>query len=78
MRMESRMKIELQLGGRFGACRCVLPVLQRFFDGIHKHRMTADDFSGSDLSVWGDDDLQFHDTYEAEFPSHFGISGCGT
>ena len=40
-----RTEVELQRGRCFGSCRCILPALQRFLDGIHKQRVTADNFS---------------------------------
>ncbi len=41
---ELRTEVEFQQGSCFCAGRCILPALQRFFDGIHQQRMTADHF----------------------------------
>jgi len=72
-----RMEAELQLGGCFGAGRGVLPVLQRFFDCSHEHRMTAEYLRLLDLSVGGYHNLHLHDARKAESLRHFGIDGNG-
>src|SRR5713101_8917293 len=67
------MEIEFQLRRRFPAGWRILPILQRLFDRVYEHRVTADEGLIFDSSIRRDHDLHFDRAHQAHSLGDFGV-----